>query len=132
MLSVFRLLRNDKNCLFSKVALSFRSPGAYDGSCLCIFVKCCFVWVSDLACSMSFECILFFFVFCFFFFFFGFLRLGFSIEPWLTWNSLCRPGCPGTQKSACLCLPSAGIKGGSHHCLVYLGFGMYSFNTYFR
>jgi hypothetical protein len=31
----------------------------------------------------------------------------------LSWNSLCRPGWP--QKSACLCLPSAGIKGVSHH-----------------
>jgi hypothetical protein len=40
--------------------------------------------------------------------------------------SLCSPGCPGThsrpgwpqtQKSACLCLPSAGIKGVCHHCL---------------
>jgi hypothetical protein len=28
--------------------------------------------------------------------------------------SLCSPGCPGTQKSACLCLPSAGIKGVRH------------------
>lgn len=25
--------------------------------------------------------------------------------------SLCHPGCPGTQKSACLCFLSAGIKG---------------------
>jgi hypothetical protein len=31
--------------------------------------------------------------------------------------SLYNPGCPGTQKSACLCLPTAGIKGMSHHCL---------------
>ena len=30
--------------------------------------------------------------------------------------SLCSPGCPGTQKSACLCLPSAVIKGVCHHC----------------
>jgi hypothetical protein len=29
---------------------------------------------------------------------------------------LCRPGWPQTQKSACLCLPSAGIKGLCHHC----------------
>jgi hypothetical protein len=43
--------------------------------------------------------------------FFGFLRQGFSVWPWLSWNSLCRPGWPRTQKSACLCLPSAGIKG---------------------
>jgi hypothetical protein len=48
--------------------------------------------------------------------FFGFLRQGFSVYPWLSWNSLCRPGWPRTQKSACLCLPSAGIKGMRHHC----------------
>jgi hypothetical protein len=36
--------------------------------------------------------------------------------PWMSWNSLCRPGWPQTQKSACLCLPSAGIKGVRHHC----------------
>jgi hypothetical protein len=29
--------------------------------------------------------------------------------------SLCIPGWPQTQKSACLCLPSAGIKGVRHH-----------------
>jgi hypothetical protein len=28
---------------------------------------------------------------------------------------LCGPGWPGTQKSTCLCLPSAGIKGVCHH-----------------
>jgi hypothetical protein len=43
-------------------------------------------------------------------------RLGFSVYPWLSWNSLCRPGWHQTQKSACLCLPSAGIKGVHHHC----------------
>jgi hypothetical protein len=56
----------------------------------------------------------FFFVFCFVLFFQD--RV-----------SLYSPGCPGThfvdqagldrtQKSACLCLPSAGIKGVRHHC----------------
>jgi hypothetical protein len=35
--------------------------------------------------------------------------------PWLSWNSLCRPGWPRTQKFACLCLSSAGIKGVRHH-----------------
>jgi hypothetical protein len=39
-----------------------------------------------------------FFLFSFFFFFFFFFS-----------------GCPGTQKSECLCLPSAGIKGMLHH-----------------
>ena len=43
--------------------------------------------------------------------FFFFPRQGFSVLPWLSWNSLCRPGWPRTQKSMCLCLPSAGIKG---------------------
>ena len=57
----------------------------------------------------------FFFFFFFFFSFFGFSRQGFSVLPWLSWNSLCRPGWPRTQKSACLCLPSAGIKGVRHH-----------------
>ena len=33
----------------------------------------------------------------------------------MSWNSLCRPGWPRTQKSACLCLLSAGIKGVRHH-----------------
>jgi hypothetical protein len=42
-------------------------------------------------------------------------RQGFSVSPWLSWNSLCRPGWPRTQKSTCLCLPSAGIKGVRHH-----------------
>jgi hypothetical protein len=50
-----------------------------------------------------------------FWFGFGFSRQGFSVYPWLAWNSLCGPGWPGTQKSTCLCLPSAGIKGVSHH-----------------
>ena len=47
--------------------------------------------------------------------FFFFPRQGFSVQPWLSWNLLCRPGCPRIQKSDCLCLPSAGIKG-MHHC----------------
>jgi hypothetical protein len=34
---------------------------------------------------------------------------------WLSWNSPCRPGWPRTQKSACLCLQSARIKGVCHH-----------------
>jgi hypothetical protein len=38
------------------------------------------------------------------------------------WNSLCRPGWPRTQKSACLCLPSAGIKGVCHHARLYFIF----------
>jgi hypothetical protein len=30
--------------------------------------------------------------------------------PMSAWNSLCRPGWTGTQRSTCLCLPSAGIR----------------------
>ena len=51
---------------------------------------------------------------CLFICFLGFSRQGFSV--WLSWNSLCRPGSPWTQKFACLCLPSAGFKGMCHHC----------------
>jgi hypothetical protein len=42
------------------------------------------------------------------------LRQGFSVYPWLSWNSLCRSGWPQTQKSTCLCLPSSEIKGMCH------------------
>jgi hypothetical protein len=56
---------------------------------------------------------------------FGFLRQGSSVSPWLSWNSLCRPGWPWTQKSTCLCLLSAGIKRGRH--LHSLGSFHYSF-----
>jgi hypothetical protein len=45
----------------------------------------------------------------------GVSKQGFSVLPWLSWNSLCRPGWPGTQRSACLCLLSPGIKGVHHH-----------------
>jgi hypothetical protein len=44
------------------------------------------------------------------------------VWPWLSWNSLCRSGWPRTQKSACFCLPSAGIKGVRHHGLAFLPF----------
>jgi hypothetical protein len=53
-------------------------------------------------------------LFVYLFLFFCFSRQGFSVYPWLSWNSLCRPGWPRTQKSVCLCLPSAGIKGMRH------------------
>jgi hypothetical protein len=59
-------------------------------------------------------------VVCFFVFLFFFSETGFlCITLALSWNSLCRPGWPRTQKSACLCLLSAGIKGVHHHRLVY-------------
>jgi hypothetical protein len=52
----------------------------------------------------------------FFFVVFVFSRQGFSVYLWLSWNSLCRPDWPQTQKSTCLCLPSAGTKGVRHRC----------------
>jgi hypothetical protein len=68
------------------------------------------------------------FLFCFVLFF---SRQGFSVQPWLSWNSLCRPGWPRTQKSTCLCLPSAGIKGVHHHCLAPYSFYYCSFLVQF-
>ena len=54
-----------------------------------------------------------------------FSRQGFSVKPWLSQNSLCRLGWSQTQKSACLCLPSAGIKGMCHHtCLLLLFYSL--------
>ena len=55
------------------------------------------------------------FVFLGFFFVCLFFETGFLCVAWLSWNSLCRPGWPRIQKSACLCLPSAWIKGVCHH-----------------
>jgi hypothetical protein len=37
------------------------------------------------------------------------------LSSWLSQNSFCRPGWPWIQKSSCLCLLSAGIKGMHHH-----------------
>ena len=31
-----------------------------------------------------------------------FLRQGFSVQPWLSWNQLYRPGWPGAQRCACI------------------------------
>jgi hypothetical protein len=39
------------------------------------------------------------------------------VQYCLFWNSLCRPGWPWTQRSTCLCLLRARIKGVSHYCL---------------
>jgi hypothetical protein len=47
-------------------------------------------------------------------FYIYFLETGFLCVS-LAVLELCRPGWPQTQKSACLCLPSAGIKGVHHH-----------------
>ena len=79
-----------------------------------------------------FEVLFLSFLFCFVLFCFV-LRQGFSVYPWLSWNSLCRPGWPRTQKFACLCLPSAGIKGVRHHRLAWssLSFFFLSFLSFF-
>lgn len=37
-------------------------------------------------------------------------------------DSLCRPGCPQTQRSAYLCFPSAGIEGMHHYACLILSF----------
>ena len=74
-------------------------------------------------CFVLFCFVLFCFVFVFWVFvclvWFGlvfvFSRQVFSVQSWLSWNSLCKPGKPRTQKSTCLCLPSAEIKGVRHH-----------------
>lgn len=44
-----------------------------------------------------------------------FLRWGLSVKPWLSWNSVCRPGWPLSQRFSSLCLPSAGIKVVHYH-----------------
>ena len=48
-----------------------------------------------LFCFLGFCFVLF--CFCLFCFCFCFLRQGFSVQPWLYWNLLCRPGWPQTQ-----------------------------------
>jgi hypothetical protein len=44
---------------------------------------------------------------------FGWFGLEVCLVGWLVgfW-----PGCPGTPRSTCICLPSAEIKGVHHHC----------------
>ena len=73
------------------------------------FFCCCYLRLMDILYYKSSFFVVFFFFLSFF------LRQGFSVLPWLSWNSLCRPGWPRTQKSACLCIPSARIKGVCHH-----------------
>jgi hypothetical protein len=51
------------------------------------------------------------FLFLFVFFETGFLCVALAVLGY----TLCRPGWPRTHKSACLCFPSAGIKGVCHH-----------------
>ena len=49
-------------------------------------------------------------------------RQGFFVYPWLSWNSLCRPDWPRSQRSSCLYLLRAGIKGVRHHGWLCLWF----------
>jgi hypothetical protein len=63
----------------------------------------------------------------FFFFLFWFFEAGFLCVA-LSCNLLYRPGWPRTQKSTCLCLPSAGIKGVRHQSWLSL----LSFNLLFK
>ena len=76
--------------------------------------------ISILFCFCYFACL--FFLFFVFVCFFCFSRQCFSVQPWLSWNSLCRPSWPPTQKSACFCLLSAGIKGVCHHTQLFFLF----------
>jgi hypothetical protein len=55
----------------------------------------------------------FFLLFCFF---------QDRVSVWLTWNLLCRPGWHWIQRSACLCLLNAVIKGGHHHTQLIIRF----------
>ena len=74
-------------------------------------------WFWEIECRLSdnVACSLCFVLFCFCCCCYLFLRQGFSVQPWLSWNSLCRPGWPQTQRSTCLCLSRAGIKDVCHH-----------------
>jgi hypothetical protein len=62
-------------------------------------------------------------LFCFF------SRQGFSVYPGCPGTHFCRPGWPPTQKSACLCLPSTGIKGGRLYRPAFILFLKQSFSV---
>jgi hypothetical protein len=55
--------------------------------------------------------------FCFVLFFIWFFKTGFPCIALAVLELTLLLGWPRTQKSACLCLPSAGIKGMYLHCL---------------
>jgi hypothetical protein len=57
---------------------------------------------------------------CLFGWFFYFFETGFLCVALAVLELTRRPGWPQTQKSAYLCLPSAGIKGMRHHCPGFL------------
>ena len=49
-----------------------------------------------------------------------FFETGFLFVVLAVLDAHCGPGWPGTQRSTCLCLPSAGIKGVRHHPLRWM------------
>jgi hypothetical protein len=99
-------------------------------------------WCADSIFWSLFIVIIFIFSFNFLFFYFYFIclfvclfvclfrdRASLYSPAWLSWNSLCRPGWPWTQKSACLCLPSTRIKGVRHHHLAFFLFYVYKYSA---
>ena len=63
-------------------------------------------------------------------FFSWFFETGFLCVVLAVLELTCRPGWPQTQKFACFCLPSAGIKGVRHHRPVKGLFLHHSFDVY--
>lgn len=57
----------------------------------------------------------FWFLFCFAVFCFLFLRQALSMSLWQSWDSMLTRLASYSQRSACSCHPSAGIKGVCHH-----------------
>ena len=53
-----------------------------------------------------------------------------ELQPCLSWNSLCRPDWPRTQKSTRLYLPSAGIEGVHHHAWLKSIFVQYQIGSF--
>jgi hypothetical protein len=61
--------------------------------------------------SVVVFCFLVFWFVCLFVFVFVFFsKQGFSVYPWLSWNSLCRPHWPRTQKSTSSASQVLGLK----------------------
>ena len=61
------------------------------------------ILLMDTVVVMRSVCSFHFYIYLFVFY------TGFLWWPWRSWNSLCRPGCPGMQRSTCLCFLRAGI-----------------------
>jgi hypothetical protein len=91
--------------------------------CLCVCTCACVCMCMSVCMCVSAQHTPFIIYYFFFFFFFLVFQDRVSLySPGCpgTHNSLGRPGWARTQKSACLCLPSAGIKGMRHHAqLIY-------------